>query len=891
MPEINIRDAREKAAATLRQRRETLISDFISDQPADFMEQNTRLLDDYFRESFEKSMVGPGMEIAKNPYAIIALGGYGRQEQCLHSDVDILFLFKKDVPPKAEALIREIVYPLWDIGMDVGHATRSLRDCIRLAGKDFEVLTSLLDARFICGMSLLYSELATQVREKIVFRKSNKIVEWMCKSNRKRHEYFGNSAYLLEPNLKEGPGGLRDYHSMHWLAQVRFNLNTPRDLEYEGYLSHGEYQDFMASLAFIRNARSGLHLLCRRKYDQLHFENQLRLADLFQYREQEEQPAVEIFLGELQGHMERIKQQHLIFFYEVGKSRKPFRLNYGKQRKTSAEGLEVRKEMLAFVSPEHILKNPLLLLKIFEESAVLQIPPGAEALRLVREFSYLADHFFRSGNEAPEILERILLLRSPKAFSVLASLYNTGLLTRLIPELKAVENRIEYNSYHIYPVDRHLLQTVQVIKSFGSSEDKSDDSLCAGIYHDLPDKNVLLWAALFHDIGKGVSEKTHAAAGAEIAEKRMPAMGYDKKIAGTVSFLVREHLLLFHTATRRDIEDQEILLHCARKIRDVRKLQMLWLLTVADHIATGPNAWNEWTAVLLRELFLKIMHILENGEFTDIVAGNLFADVQKKTQQILRNTDATEKTETGFLLTCMSPRYLNHTSLPDIREHIRMYRQLGEKNFIWKIRRNEESGHRSVTVCGKDIPGCFSKIAGIFAGNRIHILEARTYSWRNHTVLSIFQVTPPPDPIFEDERWARAEKELRAALAGKLDIMKTVGERIAGDDFSGSAARYIQNSVHVDNRTSRIFTIIEVFTKDSPGLLFRLTDALFHCRLDIRSAQISTKAEQAVDVFYVTDFDGRKIETPEYLSVIRAAIEKILPKKNIRNEIKKIAVS
>ncbi|MEZ4527431.1 MAG: [protein-PII] uridylyltransferase [Desulfobacterales bacterium] len=886
MPEKEIKHACQKAAGELRRKKENLVSDFLRQRPREFMERNAQILDDYFRESFEKSMVGPGMEIIRNPYAIIALGGYGRQEQCLHSDVDILFLFKKEVPEKAEALIREIIYPLWDIGLDIGHATRSLKDCLRLAAKDFEVLTSLLDARFICGMSPLHSELRTQVRDKIIFRKSAKIVEWMLAANRRRHEYFGNSAYLLEPNLKEGPGGLRDYHTMLWLSRIRFHLETPRDMEYQGWLSHEEFASLMNSLEFIWNVRSGLHLLTGRKYDQLHFENQVRIAQMLGYREESSRQGVEVFLGELQGHMEQVKQNHLLFLCESGKTKKWFRLEIGRQKQSTVEGLEIRKNTLSFVSPEHILRNPLLLLKIFEESAVLQIPLDTEARRLIREFAHLADRKFRSSADAVELFERILVFRSPEAFHVLSEMHSTGVLTCLIPEMDSVTNRIEYDTWHIHPVDRHLLETVRIIKDFGTSEDKSRDSLCAQICHELPRKNLLLWAALLHDIGKGIPEKEHCSAGAEIALGVMREMGYKEEDALTVAFLVREHLFLFHTATRRDMDDKETIAHCAHRIRNAEHLRMLFLLTVADRIATGPGAWNEWTSVLLRNLFIKTLARIENAD--DRTKNTHW--MKEKTQQILARIPAQEKKECENLLHLMSERYLLQTSEADVREHMRMFRSMGAQEFVWKISRAQTSCTRTVTICGKDRPGYFSKIAGVFAINRINILEARTHTWRNHSALSVFEVMRPPDLIFEEERWARAQRELRSALSGKLNIMTAIAERIAGETKQTALLWKVPARVEVDNEISSACTVIEVFALDAPGLLFRLSDALFRCRLNIQSARISTVAEQAVDVFYVTDFDGRKVEDPNQVAVIRTRLAEQLPESGVAEEREKVAV-
>lgn len=311
------------AAETLRRHRNRLFRDFPKGRAPDFMLQHARLLDEYFHSSFETSLVGPRMEITRNPYVIIAQGGYGREDQCVHSDVDLLILFEKRVPEQAEALIREIVYPLWDLGLEVGHATRSLKECLSLAAKDFEILTPLLDARFVCGMSKLYSMLMQMLRDKVIKRRARKVVDWLVETNQERHARFGDSAYLLEPNLKEGQGGLRDYHTMLWIARIKSNLKQPRDFEYQGYLSHEEYQQIMDALQFIFDIRNRLHLLSSRKNDQLHFESQIRLARALGYRRKNGQQPVEQFLGDLHEQMEFIKQQHLIFLFEQGYEKIP----------------------------------------------------------------------------------------------------------------------------------------------------------------------------------------------------------------------------------------------------------------------------------------------------------------------------------------------------------------------------------------------------------------------------------------------------------------------------------------------------------------------------------------------------------------------------------------
>lgn len=869
-------NAYETLSRRLQSGRRALHSQFLRERPANFLEQNARLLDDYFRDSFESSMVGPRMGINKNPYAIVALGGYGRAEQCVHSDVDVLFLFKKEIPERAEALIQEMIFPLWDIGLDIGHAVRTLKDCIRLSGQDYEVLTSLLDARFLCGMSPLFSDMVNALREKVVYRRAHKIVDWLVASNEERHRLFGDSAYLLEPNLKEGQGGLRDYHTMLWLGQIKFGLQQPRDFEFQGYLSHEEFQELDASLRFIWNVRSGLHLRVGRKYDQLHFEHQVGLAETFGYTDPDPDRAVERFLGDLHGRMERIKQHHLLFLHEMRRAKKGGKKRGGPGPETSVEGLWVRKDALTFDAPETLIDRPVLLVRIFEESARLGLPLDAEARRLVREFAHLVDDRRRRDPEVVAAFEQILLRPSPDAFNVLNEMVTTGFLVRLLPELTGVVDRIEYDTYHVYPVDRHLLRTVRTIKQFGTPEDPSGDDLCGALYAELENRIPLLWAAMLHDVGKHQPGADHARQGAAVARKMLTERGYPEADVDTVAFLVREHPFLGHMATRRDVEDEETLLACARKIETPERLRMLYLLTVGDRIATGPKAWTEWTAILLRDLFLKTLRILERG---DLNGRQVVAATERKIDEVLngKRTDPASREAMVTLFRLMSPRYLVHTPASEIRRHIDLFRRMADRPFVWEIERHDETDARTVRLCTSDVPGVFSRIAGVLALNRIEVLDAQVHGWRNNIAIFVLRVSPPPDPLFEDERWTRAGRELQSALEGKLDIPQAMDERFdpePGDDTP--AGRRLETRVNVDNASSRFFSIVEVFTPDAPGLLFRLTDALYRCRLDIWSAQIATTARQVVDVFYVRDFDGRKLDAPGQVERLTAAIKAVL---------------
>jgi [protein-PII] uridylyltransferase len=864
----------EPAAERLRENTEYLISDFIKRKSPDFIKRHAQVLDDYFFESFESSHVGPQMGIEKNPYAIIALGGYGRKEQFIHSDVDLLFLFEKYVPDKAEHLVQEIVYPLWDIGFEVGHATRSLKECVKLAMDDIEVLTSLLDARFVCGMSLLYSSLMEHLRKRFKKRTSAKVIKKLVDISQSRHVCFGDSSYLLEPNLKEGQGGLRDYHTILWIARLNSHLRQFRDLEYYGFLSHDEFQAMKNALEFIGEVRNCLHHLSGRKCDQLYFEYQIKIADALKFGKKNGQQPVEHFLSKLHSQMEFIKQQHLMFLYELGLS-KDVKRSRRVSKHTLVKGLEITENrMINFTSSEDILRDSSLLIKIFEESASLKIPLSAEAKRLVREFSYLVDKNFSSSVVNLKSFERILA-KPLSTFNVLNEMLNTSFLTRFIPEFKEISDRIQYDEYHLYPVDRHLLRTVQIIKRFGTSEGISEFPLCSDIYKRLKKRNLLLWGALLHDIGKGETGVSHSISGAEIAASILHKKGYPTKDIETVSFLIKEHLLLIKTATRRDLNDEETAISCARNIKNIDRLKMLYLLTIADCMATGPKAWSDWTATLLRDLFFKVSNVLEKGE---LATREAVEAVEKKKAEVFGSAiKHYEESDMEALFNFMSPRYLLYMPSDSIMEHIELYNNIGTADFIWNVTKTQDSNTRTVSICAKDRPGLFSKIAGTFTLNGLNILDAQIFTWRNNIALDIFEVDPPLDQIFEKERWQQAEVHLKSALSGNLDLKTALEEKITVYRSDKPYGNGRPHQINVDNDSSSFFTIVEVFTYDFTGLLFKITDALFRCGLDIWVAKIATKVDQVVDVFYVRDFDGQKVDLPDQVQKIKTTVKEVLP--------------
>ncbi len=870
-------------ATILIEKKQALIQDFLSGKETNFLETLTSYLDEYFYSLFEKSIAARKMVVSGNPFAIIALGGYGRKEQCIHSDIDLLILFDHKIPTEVEAFVQELLYPLWDARFEVGYAVRTIDECIEMSFERFDILTTVLDARFLCGGSLIYFDFLEKFRARLATKHIKKIMAYLMDQGKKRLEDFGDSTYLVAPDLKSGFGGLRDYHTLLWYAKIKSNIKTRRDLEYYGFLSHFEFDALENALNYIWDIRNRLHYITGRKCDTLHFEYQKEVAELLPGGKNGFGLDVEAFLGELHGKMEFIKQMNQITLEDIMSSSRT-QQEKAVSRPAKTEGLIIQKHRLNFANTVVVMQNPSLLLRIFLESGRTRIPLSIEAMRVVFEFRHLVDDEVRRDPACVKIFKRILAM-SFWEFNVLNVMLSSGILEEFIPEFKQVKDKIQYNHYHLFPVDKHSIRCVQVINSFKDPGESSINQLYSEVFREVRNKNVLLISALLHDIGKSDPAKEHSIRGAKIAVKIMNRLGFSKTEIDDAHFLIRHHLLIAKTATRRDISDEETAVYLANKVGKIRLLRMLFLLTVADSKATGPKAWNDWTENLVKDLFIKAITIIRTGELASKKTQRIIDKKKKDVLALLRESWREE--EVTDLLNSMSRRYLLYVPPKTIVDHVNLHRNLGDKDFSWQISTEEDSDIRTVSICGKDRPGFYSKIAGVFFLNNIDIIASQAYSLGDSHILDIFKVKPPRDKIFEREKWEKTEKDLLQALEDD-HFLDTALDKIPRDLTVSSGIAPEPNQVRIDNNTSSFFTIVEVLTYDFPGLLFAVTNALYRSGVNVNVAMVGSKVDQVIDIFYVRNMTGdQKIEKDEELKGIEKTIMSSLPNihaKEVRNE-------
>lgn len=863
----------------LKEARKDLVDRFCAGEEAGtFGESHTEIVDQYFRRTLEESGEGRSFFREKRPFTFVAVGGYGRRELSLHSDIDVIILFGSRIPADAKKLVESAFYPLWDIGLDLGHGIRSIKDCLNLAKQEFEVLTSLLDARFICGDPDLFFSLMESLQRKTVSKKAAHFGKWLEERDRIRMATFGDASDLLEPNLKEGIGGLRDYHQILWLSKVFFHLIVPRDLEYSGILSYREYAELRENLDFIGLVRNHLHRMSGRKNDRLAFEFQERIASVLAFQKRDELLPVEQFLSRLHEAMASIKSLHRSFVRTHMPGRVHRKADSRPEKLTPL--VEALHGEIRLTSAAAVSANPDVLMEVFVQVSNLGYPLALESKRVMREFLPLIDDEFRgSGKTAQAFLS---ILRAPHAFEALEQMDEVGFLGMLIPEFDHVRGRVQFDSYHLYPVGTHLLRTVKNIKEIG----REKNILLPDILSDVRSPETLLLASLLHDVGK--TGRGHARRGATIAHRFLDRIGHEKDRTDDILFLISHHLLLAETATRRDLNDEKVVVQCARTIGTIERLKMLYLLTWADSKATGPRAWNDWVENLVTELLFKILHTLERKELATPDASK---KIRGNLAQVKKSMDGrVDPAELDSILEAMSPRYLLEREPREMVRHIDVYRNIRRSlalhpltAFAFEARKASSGADWEILFVAMDRPGLFSDIAGVLALNNINILSAHIYTWRDGTAVDLFRVEGLMDPLHPDQLWDKAKGDLEKAFAGKLSLAVRLEQK--SKPLLQSPIKGIHPpEVKVDNESSDFFTLIEVFADDRVGLLYRITHTLFQLGLDIRIAKIATRGDQIADVFYVRDLEGQKLLDQEKVEEIRDTLIRNLGEEGTRGQ-------
>ncbi len=803
----------------------------------ELLERHTSLVDAFVVEQFKAS---PAVANNKGQLALVALGGYGRRELYPFSDIDLLLLHDWRSGKVMQEVSESVLYPLWDAGFEVGHSVRGVKDTVRFAKEDFFFQVALLDARLLAGSQAIYDKMLLRYRKKIFEGKRLGFVETMEGFRAKRRERYGSHAYLLEPHIKEGKGGMRDIQAMLWVAQVVFGLSGVPAMADAGLLARDDQQRFVESWNMLARIRNRLHYISRRKNDQLVFEYQEEMAAAFGYRDKGGQLAVEQFMRHVYGHLQVIAVVTDLFFEHVGDVLGASRP--GGKEKLLERAIVERSRSLHLVSPDELNRRPYLLMRLFLQSGRTGLALHHRTRQLVsRHLELVDDHFRRSRRVERAFVE--LLMESKDPMAVLESMLETGLLTAYIPEFAGIESLAQHDLYHIYTVDRHQLQAVAELHRLRVEEPE--------LFMGLASPHLLYLAALLHDIGKG-RHADHSQLGADMAEEVGGRIGLPEEERACLAFLVRYHLFLPENALRRDLEDQEFIRQAAGLVGELDRLTMLYLLSIADSRATGPSAWSDWKATLLAELYLKVKSCLE----AECLVGVKGRDVERQgaswmRQQVFALLEDQQAMRIG--VDELPEDYLVSFTPEMVVQHLQLHReQAGRLQQRVLLFPEDRQGHCSLLMLSKDRPGLLAKLCGVLALHNLSVLAAQIFTWPDGTVVDVLDVQPVAGLGFEEQDWQALEGDLNRAINYRLDVGRKLHGKKQGFGLgSRRKVQQLEKEVVLDNDASSRFTVIEVYGSDAPGALYQLTQALSDFGLDIHRARVATEVEQLIVVFYV----------------------------------------
>ncbi len=802
---------------------------------------------------------------------LAAVGGYGRGELNPFSDVDIMFLHDGSIAPETvESFAQKLLYFLWDLRLDVGYSVRTPADCIEMASQDTTIKTALIDCRFLAGHEPLFTTLRKTVYSQILPKTSDKFIKEKIAEMKRRRDKYGATIYLLEPNIKEGEGGLRDLQTALWVAQVKYKFNDPRELVIKGILSEAEMEVYHSALDHLWRIRNELHFYTRRKSDQMNFDLQVHLATFLGYKDRGRVLAVEDFMRDYYRHAARVEH-----FASTLTSRCVWRdegalkvLGYFVRRPVGAGCFVLRGELI--IPDESVVeKNPAVLMQIFELAQKHGVSLNIRVKWLIRRSLHLINDKFRRNREVNQAFMNIL--RSEKGLAdTLRQMHHLEFLNEYIPEFEHIYCKVQHDLYHIYTVDIHTLFAVEQIEKILNGELKKELPLPCEIARQIGKRELLILSVMFHDIGKGEGGG-HAEKGADMVPTIARRMGLAREDSERLEFLVRQHLIFAHIAQRRDLADEQMIMQFARQMVTSENLKMLFLLTIADVRAVGSEVWTTWKAMLFNELYEKAFNILERGDFK-LEAGTERVRTVRRTVREMVEYDIPATTAREELR-ALPTRYLLSAPLQTIADHLRLLVQLNEKDLVMQLQHEADSGFSSFTICTFDTNGLFARITGVMAANGINILGAQIFTGKNGKILDILQVNSAQGFLITDQnRWQKVEADMAAVLHGTVQVADLVNKRQRPTLLQAKSARQFPTRIEIDNQVSEDYTVIDIYAHDKVGLLYLITSTLNQLGLYIGVSKISTKVDQVADVFYVRDIFGHKITSEEKLEEIRASL-------------------
>lgn len=803
--------------------------------------------------------------------AILAVGGYGRAEMCPHSDVDIAFITPMKRSPWCEQVIEAILYLLWDLGLKVGHSSRTVADTMRLAKEDLSIRTALLEGRIIWGDQAVYEELRTRFWSEVASGNERQFLTQKLEERNQRHKRMGDSRYVVEPNIKDGKGGLRDLQTLYWIGKFRHRVASAADLVDVGLLTKAEYRSFRRAEGFLLAVRCHMHVITGRAEDRLTFDLQRQVAERMNFADRPGKSAVERFMqfyflqakrvGSLTGvflaHLEQqsAKRRKRSGFF-AGWSAKPRKLR----------GYVVEGGRIKAPGDKWFTDDPVRLVEVFQiaESEGLEVHP--ETMRQADRDSKCIDSSIRKDKRANTLFLDLLAGRNDPE-TALRWMNEAGVFGRFVPDFGRVNAQMQFDMYHHYTVDEHTIRAIGLLSRIERGLLEGDHPRATTIIHKVSSRRALYVAVLLHDIAKGRGGD-HSVLGAEVALKLCPRFGLDEKETELVSWLVLQHLLMSSTAQKRDLTDPKTVEDFVTEVKTLDRLRNLAILTAVDIRAVGPGTWNSWKGQLLGELFDAAQERLRLGHKRAGRAQRVAARKEGVAQALGENAYLVDKLgpTLGDAYWIAEPDDIIAKNLIQYEEARRIAEHLSIHCEV-----DEERGATLVSVISADHPGLFYRIAGGIHLAGANIIDARIHTAMNGYAIDNFLVQDlHGKPFSEEQQIARLKQGIRDALLAQVELVPKLAARPLA--HSRAKAFKVAPRVNFDNTASNHFTVIEVTARDRPALLNRLAHALFKANCIVQSAHITAYGESAADTFYITDLTGSKVTAPGRLAEIEAAL-------------------
>ena len=878
-----LRDTLAKGRAEIRRRFEDP-GPLHNDGPA-VMAATSFLMDQLIRVIFD--FADQHAYPAANPSAaerlsVVATGGYGRGGLAPLSDIDLLFLRPYKQTPRGEQIVEFMLYLLWDLGLKVGHATRTVDESIRYAERDHTIRTALLESRYIWGDRVLYDEMERAFALQFLSGEGRDFVEAKLVERDQRHQRMGDSRYVVEPNVKEGKGGLRDLHLLFWIARYLYRVSEPRELVAKSVLTLGEARLFERAERFLSTVRCHVHYLTNRADDRLSFDLQREIAGRLGYQDRAGSRGVERFTKHYYLHAKTVGDLTRIFIaaLEDSRRRKPtLAALWQTLRPRQLDGFRLDGERLGAAAPDMFEKDPVAILRLFHVAQENGLDIHPATLRLITQNIRLLDRL-RADPEANRLFMEMLTSRHDPE-TTLRRLNEAGVFGRFVPDFGRVVAQTQHDMYHTYTVDEHTIRAIGLLAQIEAGGFKEDHPLSSEVVHKILSRPVLYLAVLLHDIAKGRGGD-HSALGADVALQLCPRLGLSAAETETVAWLVRHHLAMSGTAFQRDLMDPKTIESFAALVQSPERLRLLLVLTVCDIRAVGPNVWNGWKAALLRQLHHAAEQVMSGGTLAGGRAERI-KGIQADVAERLAGWSDAEKDEhfgRGY-----APYWLSFD--PDtlarqaelVRRAERESQPLAIEHRVDAVRSVTE-----ITIYTLDTHGLFARLAGAMAISGANIVDAKIFTLANGMALDTFWIQDlEGKPYAGADRLARLAGRVELALSNRLDVRRELDNQRASWPKRDSVFT-VEPRVLVDNNASDTFTVIEVNGRDRPGFLHVVTRALTRCNLQIASAHITTYGERAVDVFYVKDLFGLKVVNPVKLKEIAETVERAIREFDARFE-------